>query len=169
MSGLKCFYFGEEAVPPVRHDKMKKKKEFARVPREKYDRLTQEVTFKKPHVSCGFSPVYYIHRGAEYIDTRAKRKKTKGGKGRREEGGELFHNDDSRLSLLVHVVRLKKAALTGTQHCSFYFVPAGMCRRARARACMYVCGYSRWIAFFETFRRLRSFEEDVIRYRNNKG
>lgn len=80
MSGLKCFYFGEEAVPPVRHDKMKKKKEFARVPREKYDRLTQEVTFKKPHVSCGFSPVYYIHRGAEYIDTRAKRKKTKGGR-----------------------------------------------------------------------------------------
>lgn len=56
----KVFSFGKEAVP-VRHDKIKmREKEFARAPREKYDRLTQEVTFKKPHASCGFSPVYYI-------------------------------------------------------------------------------------------------------------
>lgn len=56
----KVFSFGKEAVP-VRHDNIKmREKEFARAPREKYDRLTQEVTFKKPHASCGFSPVYYI-------------------------------------------------------------------------------------------------------------
>lgn len=71
------------------------------------------------------------------------------GEGWREEGGELFHNDDSRLSLLAHVVRSKKATLTGAQRCAFYFVPA--CVGRARRVC--IARLPRWMGFFETFRR----------------
>ena len=93
------FSFGKEEAVPVRHDKIKKKKKKKRkefAPREKYDRLTQEVTFKKPHAFLRFfaDALYTPLCKVLYRHTSGTKKNVE--EGRREEGGESFHSDDYR-------------------------------------------------------------------------